>query len=196
MNNLNIPVIFVNERWQQCLESYLRATYEHSFSLYTFRSYRCILTQFFADSRKPVESYTRADVEVYLHSNCHSPNNNHGAPAPATVNFRLMVLKSFFHFASEYVVEGSDGKQQHLFVDIVPTTGLHTSRRGEREVYKAMSLSEIQRFFAAIDRSTITGKRDFAVFLTYLYTTRRRAEVQRLKWGDLSEAVFRDEGGQ
>src|SRR5258707_1816066 len=54
---------------------------------------------------------------------------------------------------------------------------------------------EVRRFFGAIDRSTAIGKRDFALFLTYLSTARRLSEIARLTWGAIEYGLITDEKG-
>lgn len=43
---------------------------------------------------------------------------------------------------------------------------------------------EYQRLIATCDRSTIIGKRDYAIMVTTLWTTRRRQEIARLRYSD------------
>ncbi len=154
---MDIPTIFADEQWQQCLESYLRGVAERS--AYTYRSYRLILVQFFSDPHRLPSSYSRADVEAYMHSITHS-SSHQGPPALATVNLRGAVMKSFFAYAADYVVQGEDGNRR-LFEALAPTTGIKLSRKGEKQNYKAMSHEQIQAFFKAIDRTTLCGQRDY-----------------------------------
>ena len=64
---------------------------------------------------------------------------------------------------------------------------------GKEPVY--LTQDEIRRFFAAIDTSTLIGKRDYALFLTLLSTARRKTEIASLMWGDLSYGTVTDERG-
>jgi Site-specific recombinase XerD len=43
----------------------------------------------------------------------------------------------------------------------------------------------VKQFLAVIDRSTIKGARDYALFTTYLFTGRRNSEIRMLRWGNI-----------
>jgi len=58
-----------------------------------------------------------------------------------------------------------------------------------------MSYEEFTQFFAVIPKDTPLGLRDRAIFLLYFWTARRRAEIQRLTWGDIEQGTIIDEGG-
>jgi len=50
---------------------------------------------------------------------------------------------------------------------------------------QALTPKEITALLDAVPRDTVVGKRDYALLVWYLLTGHRRAEVARLKWGDL-----------
>ncbi len=58
-----------------------------------------------------------------------------------------------------------------------------------------MSYEEFTQFFAVIPKDTSLGLRDRSIFLFYFWTARRRAEIQRLTWGDIEQGTIIDEGG-
>jgi integrase/recombinase XerC len=50
---------------------------------------------------------------------------------------------------------------------------------------QALDSAEVKRRLAAIDRDTLTGRRDYALLLVALTTGRRRAELAALRWRDV-----------
>lgn len=98
-----------------------------------------------------------------------------GEIARATFNHRLAVVSSFYRFAA---------KRRYLSVPN-PAEGIE---RGKVQAYaKAQPLKadDVKRRLAAIDQSTLAGKRDYALLHIALNTGRRRAELANLRYGDL-----------
>ena len=176
--------------WGQCLTAFLRRLHGRSGSRSTLVHYRQVLSLFLSDPAKSPEHYSRADVEAFLHK----PGSAHGREgqpvAPGTVNNRLSILRSFYHYAAGYTVDRGHGPEP-LLQHMAPTAGLD-HMRVPRRPHRALATDNLRRFFAAIPRDTIQGKRDRALFLTYFYTARRREEIVRLRWGDISEGVVLD----
>jgi integrase len=61
-------------------------------------------------------------------------------------------------------------------------------------VYRSLNEEELTRLFAAIP-DTVQGRRDRAFFLVALLTLRRRSELLRLRWGDISRGMVSGEHG-
>ncbi len=136
------------------------------------------------------EDYTREDVEKFIHR----PSADGKAPAVSTVNQRLSALRSFYSYASTYTIEGPDGHPVAILRHPAPTSGFKHGRADR--VYRAMSYEEFSQFFAVIPKDTALGLRDRSIFLFYFWTARRRAEIQRLTWGDIEQGIIIDEGGR
>ena len=133
-------------------------------------------------------------MEDFLHRPSISRRNVGAVPATATMNQRLAILSSFYKFAGTFTIPGPDGRPRPLLQTPSPTLGLR-HRRPDR-TYRAFSEQELDRFFDVIPTDTVKGLRDRAIFLLYFWTARRREEIARLRWGDLEQTTFVDEGGQ
>jgi integrase len=184
-----MPLFTPDSPWERCYTDFLRQL-SRSHSHATQVAYTGILRRFFADATKSPEQYTRQDIEDFIYGKSdktwtRSPD---GEVTPGTTNFRLSVLSSFYKYASTYQV-GHELLLQHPS----PTTGVHRGKSGH--MYRALSLEEFERFFAAIPRDSVIGLRDRAIFLCYFWTARRRAEVQRLRWEDIQETTIIDPDG-
>jgi site-specific recombinase XerD len=185
--------------WERCLAHFLRQLYERSRSENTVRDYRRTLVTFFSSSAhggppKHPEHYTREDVEDFLHRPSISRRNVGAVPTTATMNQRLAILSSFYKFAGTFTIPGPDGRPRPLLQTSSPTLGLRHMRPDR--TYRAFSEEELDRFFDVIPTDTVKGLRDRAIFLLYFWTARRREEIARLRWGDLEQTTFVDEGDQ
>ncbi len=179
-----------DDPWNTCLAHFFQSLERRSGSSTTLYHYSCHLRLFFADGRHPTD-YTRADVETFIHRPS-TGRRNAGRPVSiATVNLRLTVISSFYHYASIYTVPGPDGKPVLLFTQPSPTLGIHHGRPDRH--YRVLSDDEVSRFFAVIP-GTVNGLRDRAIFLTYLLTARRCSEIVHLCYGDIQSVVFVENG--
>jgi integrase len=101
-----------------------------------------------------------------------------GDAAPATHNQRLAIISSFYNFAR---------KRGLLSIE-------NPISRVERQVVQsyahaeALSVDDIQAGLAAIDRSSLAGKRDYALLSVALLTGRRLHEIASLCWNDVRVA--------
>jgi integrase len=102
-----------------------------------------------------------------------------GDPTPATFNQRLAIVSSFYAFAYKRgMLEGANP------ID-----------RVERRTVQAYSgavpldFADLRARLVAIDRTTLAGRRDYALLTLALLTGRRLTELAGLRWGDL---VIRD----
>lgn len=175
------------DAWQRCISDFLDAIYERRRSLDSRLFYQFILQQFFQLSNKAPEVVTRTDVDVYLRYR----KRGAGPVASGTRNNRLAVLTSFYKYAARYLVATPVGELP-LLQKPAPTLSFRSSETPHR--YRALSESEMSRIFAVIPPTAI-GLRDRALFLCYFLTARRKSEILRLKWGDISRGLLRDEQG-
>jgi integrase len=175
----------MDANWQSCIAAFLSHIEDVSGSTHSRLRYAYVLRSFF--TRNPDEM-TRSDVQSFLDAPSTS-NRNYGSPvSPATRNNRLMVLNSFYKFAATYEI-GSDA----LLETKPPTFGLRYLKVGISP--HALTADELDRFFAVIDKGTIRGLRDRALFLTFFWTGRRRSEIARLTWSDLEQGVIVEPDG-
>lgn len=160
-------------QWRDIAADFLRHIYGRRLSLASLRSYRMVLVQFFSSIGKHPERVTRADIEAFLWQACARTGKT---PTPGTRNVRLTRLRSFYTFAASYLPV------------INPTTGV--ARASSSRNYRALSVEEVERFFAVIPTDTPIGIRDRAIFALYFWTGRRREEIARLRYGDIEPAPY------
>src|SRR5260221_2097721 len=157
---MNLPLL-----WQECRDAFLQETFTaHSGSMKTLHAYASELRNFFACSNKSPERCTRQDVISYMARPNAFARRQGQPPAPGTRNHRLVVIRRFYEYASRYTVSDGYGKPQKLFSGENPAVGIRRVKIEHRPSY--LTEDEIMRFFAAIDRQTVIGKRDYALFLT------------------------------
>ncbi len=174
--------------WAECTRHFLEDIYRRSSSQTSRDTYRRALLKFFSDPQRSPADYTRADVARFLEARSpRAVRNKDKPPAIATQNLRLVVLKSFYAYASAYEIDGA-----MLYEKASPTAGFSYGKPAIK--YKAFSPDELDRFWASFDRSTVKGKRDFAIFWFYFLSCRRRTELQRLIWGDIERATIIEKG--
>ncbi len=144
----------------------------------TQRAYRKAWDDFLAYSRKSPWMTGRSDVARWV------DDMRLRGLSDCTLQQRVAGISSFYRYVTtEYTVTRADGKEVYLF-DINPASG--KSLRPHVEPYgKAISLgsAEARALLRAIKRNTLQGMRDYALFLTYLFTGRRNSEIRLLKWG-------------
>ncbi len=169
--------------WGRCLTQFLK----------TRQQYTNILAYFLSHPAKMPDLYTQEDVLSYLSLPCRGQRNKGGIPSTATSNQRLAILKSFYSFAATFTVEGADGHPMKILTTIPPTFGLKAGKyRSQANVF---SFEELQQLFSVIP-GDVRGLRDKAIFLCLFWTCRRRNEIARLRYSDISPAILIDEHGQ
>lgn len=137
----------------------------------TVRTYREALRKFFgwADSRDKLklEEIEKADIREYK-----DWLKDHRAAN--TVSTYIVALRRFFDYC---VSEG-------LLIQN-PAQGVKGARKPQGHLRQDLSRAEIRALFAAIDRSTAVGKRDFAIVNLMVRNGLRIIELQRANIGDL-----------
>ena len=143
-------------------------------------------------SKKTAESYTsvfqsfRSWLWSYHLDLAHDPRQvaaaaqawaADGDVAPATHNNRLAIASSFYSF---HMKRGS----------LLSNPISRVDRRAVQNYAAAQPLDAavVRRQLAAIDRTEITGLRDYVLLAVALQTGRRLAELAGLRWGDLTIA--------
>lgn len=188
-----LPPLFKNKQWEHCYQDWLRSLQDRSGSADTVLSWKWLTRNFFTDHDRTPDKYTRAEVEVYIHRHVRHRGGVQADPKPHTQNARLTALRSFYAYASSYDVPFRAGVRPILHTP-APTRGIKIIKAGRMR--RDLTTEELKRLFDAVPRDDIRGKRDYALFSCYFWTARRRSEVVRLRWGDISEVLFREENGQ
>lgn len=176
--------------WVECLDAWTKHIYSKSQSASSAESHFRHIRRFLATHPDPGK-VTRAQLENYINRLTEgSGERRHGkAPAAATRNARLGSLASFYKFAASFV---PTGEASPIFQGFNPTAGVYYAPMPM--VYRSLNEEELARLFAAIPDST-QGRRDRAFFLVLLLTLRRRSELLRLRWGDISRGIVSGEHG-
>ncbi len=180
----------LDARWQSCYDAYVRSLASRGASSHTITNYQSTLKHFFALYPSPAQ-VSRAQVEYFISM----PLIAHRIgqpPNPYTRNSRLTAISSFYTFACDYTIIGPYGSPMRLFVSEKPTKGIKYAKTGR--VHRAFSLEEIAQILSVIP-DDVRGLRDRAIFLTLLYTARRREEIVSLTWGDIEHGTVIDRDG-
>ncbi len=141
--------------------------YERSVSDETRRAYRRVGTEFFKffDGKHPIE-ITVSDVQRWRD---HLTANK---KSPATVSFKLSVVRSMFDYLKIAGVIGSNP----ALTKLVPPPALNESLSG-----RALTIKEVGYLLSGPDRRQTVGARDYALLLLMLHTSLRVSEISALK---------------
>lgn len=170
--------------WQRAITAFLEDRESRSGSIASRKVTEMHLAHFFADHPDPA-NVTRNDVGSFLRKP--QTRRNPGQPVSASMkNGRRAALSQFYAYASEYEIRPG----VMLFALANPCRSFHDVKPGQPD--KGMSQEQVTRFFAAIPRDTVKGKRDFSLMLFYYLSARRRSELQRLRVRDIEEVIFMD----
>jgi integrase/recombinase XerC len=155
--------------WERALYAFLVEKERRSGSLRTVEGYSRMLQHFFGGVGKAPDKVTAQEIFVWAHGKGLSGKD----PSPVTIGARMACLSSFYRFL--------------IRMDLVQRNPCDKLERPRTATPPARGLSaeEVQRLLAAIPESP-PGLRDRAIILTLVLTGRRRAEVFRLRAGDLS----------
>lgn len=97
---------------------------------------------------------------------------------PATINQRLAILSSFYEYA---IRQGA--------LEVNPINRVERSKVQDYGSARALTNEQVTTALAAIDRETLSGRRDYALLALMLQTGRRLAEVQALEMRHLTLLV-------
>ena len=179
--------------WKACYDSFLLRAQERSGSRHTGIKYAQIIRDFFAlYPQKSPDEILQSEVESYLRSHTTGNGRAGRSPSPGLQNARLSALTSMYSYSSKYGIRGEDGRVYALLRTLAPTANIR--RVSEARNYKSLAPDELTRLFATMDQSTERGARDYALFSTLFYTSRRLQEILSLRWGDISEVEVQEDG--
>lgn len=188
--------LFANDHWEQCFRDFLQSMENISGSWDTRYQYErrlrnCFGTTDGSPQKRSPDKWTRAEIEAYLNRKTCSKQIHDTAPRAGTQNARLNAVSSFYHYASTYTILFR-GKPMPLLRGHLPTEGIARAKTGRTA--RAMTQTELRAVFAVIPRDTLKGQRDYALFLTYFWSVRRRKEIAFLYWRDLELDYRFDDG--
>jgi len=179
------PFAHLSQNWRDCIRDFLASIEAISGSKKSYVGYRSILARFFqSDTTKSPEQFSRRDVMEWIRTPATGNRNHREVLSASSQNGRLSALVSLFRFASGWEIS----KDVPLFQQKSPTDGIRFLRGARPN--KALSEQAIRAFFAAIDRSDVKGKRDYAFMLTAFFTARRVQELARLTFGDIEQVTM------
>jgi integrase/recombinase XerC len=157
----------------QIIVAWLDAKHQRSHSTKTERAYRDTLTGFRAallgvglDLDGPPQTIALA-AQGWV---------GRDDPKPATYNQRLAILSSFYTYAMKR--------------GVLHANPADTLDRAKVQAYagaQGLDHIEVDRRMQAIDRTTLQGKRDYALLSVALVTGRRVKELANLRWGDAEQ---------
>lgn len=177
--------VFKNPQWNTCYQQFIA----HFDAPETRERYDRTLRDFFGDPSKTPDKYSRQAIESFVHAPIKRGRHIGQAATNGVCNGRIVPIQSFYSWTETYLVEYR-GKLTPILRGPKPTRGMRALKAPEVE--RDMDEAEVHALFAAIERITAKGLRDYCLFLTLLMTGRRIAEICRLRWGDLEQAVFLD----
>lgn len=164
--------IEVQERMtlDQCVLAWLNAKSERTKSNNTQRSYHEVMESF----RRLLQEHERdldssADIVASIAQAWSS-----GDITASTHNTRLAIISSFYEYATKNGV-----------LDINPIKRVERWKDTRPNKAHAMSAEHIKKRLSSIDRSTLEGKRDYAMLSIALTTGRRVAEMANLRYGHI-----------
>lgn len=94
-----------------------------------------------------------------------------------TMRLRLAAISSFYKFA--------EGTFDGLVLSGNPAAAGDRPKINPYGKSSYLSPTEAKALLGAINRTNLQGRRDYALFLGYLFTARRNSEWRNLRWGDL-----------
>jgi integrase/recombinase XerC len=142
----------------------------------TLKSYRAYLLERGYDLDSPATETLSLLAQAWAARSWTKKNGEAVPPSPATFNQRLSCVSSFYRYAL-----------RHKVVYDNPIDLLADQRRKVQPYGKVQDIpfAPIQQKLAAIDTSSLAGKRDYALLTLTMATGRRVAEVAALTWGDV-----------
>lgn len=191
-----LPLFPNHPEWRKCVDRFLLKIRGRCDSDDSRRVYEIYLRMFFKDPAKTPDDYTQADVIDFINAPTQGSNHPGQPPKPGTRNGRLTKIRSFYKFASRYRVPAPTPKNPKrtriLLQADDPTADIELAET--QGAKKTMTDDEVERFFKAIDASTVQGMRDKCLFLFYFWLGRRKTSVLRLRWGDLEKTTIIENG--
>lgn len=154
----------------------------HSRSAKTRKAYQDTINQFRGDLQRigqDLDSDVRTLAMVAQRFASFTSNPDKERASASTVNLRLAILSSFYTYALQRYLVAPMDDQGHILNPLKIVT------REKVEAYQGihwLEPDEAKTALQKIDRSTLLGKRDYALLVILLATGRRLKEVAGLSW--------------
>lgn len=185
---------YKNEKWNKiCIHFIANITNNRTRESHE-STLRCFISFLFLKYQRQVTPNlaTKEDIEEFLRQPV-SKNRREGLPPSGyTVNAYLSRLKVFYEHCTRVMIDFRGKKVPLMKKGQLPTDDIPRAKTGD--VDRDMEESEVRAFLAAINRNTLVGKRDYALFAALLATGRRRMEITLLRRGDIEQSEF--DGGR
>src|SRR5258708_2141913 len=161
---------------------------EHKRSLKTYNAYKDTIEQFRAGFQLQGIDLDTASVQsimllaqIFVSTPKTKPDGEKTKEqlTQSTINTRLAILGSFFDYAISRELILPFSKAGHV---VNPIKGIRREKVQRYKGVHAIEPEEAMERIQGIDRSTLTGKRDYAVLSILLQTGRRLHEVTDLQW--------------
>lgn len=172
-----LPPVKETMSLEQCIPAWLDAKKGRSGSEKTYIAYRDTLTEFRAVLRN-VGRDLDADASIVapLAQGWANISKREGETVTAaTYNQRLAVLSSFYRYAMKHEV---------LADNPITRVDRHV---GPKNAAHPIDSSGVKSGLKQIDRSTVEGKRDYAILSIALATGRRVSELANLRYGHIQK---------
>ena len=170
--------------YEKCIQDFLDyIELERNCSPQTAKGYRAELNfmfKYFVDHNLPldVQRITLQHVRQYLAYSKKERSNS-----PASLNKKISVLRSFFHFLTGDESYGIEKNPVSRLIQV----------KKEKKLPQILSLEESRKFLLGIKEVSPNPERDFAIFLLFLHTGCRLRELKELSVSsiDLKERYVR-----
>ena len=154
----------------------------HNRSQKTLKAYVDTINQYRDELRRighDLDSDIRTLAMVAQRYAAYTSNPGKERTSKSTFNLRRNILSSFFTYALDRYLLAPMDDQGHI------ANPIKIIEREKIEPYQGihwLEPEEVQAAFRNIDRSTVLGKRDYALLVILLNTGRRLKEVASLQW--------------
>jgi site-specific recombinase XerD len=170
------------EVWQEVTEGWLTAIKRRSGRDNTTKTYAVAVRQFF---QWATETVTRENAVPWMVTAMMAEKwavrlDAGRGLAPSTVNLKLAAMTSLYDYARKQGVWPAD--------KVNPFRTVERTRVDEYSRATFPTSDELKRILGAVNRDTVTGKRDFALLFAFAVTCRRSGELLELRWGDIDHA--------
>lgn len=168
--------------WQRAKDAWLSKCR----SVNTVRAYQNDWTQFFMFAGKAPWNVSSLDALAWI-----SDLEAHGT-SQSSINRKLAGLSSFYQFViDKFTFVGRDQIERTIYIDSHGNARNNPFRKPDRfkvDQYNhsdPMSVDTVKKVLQAINTNSLTGSRDYALLICYLYTGRRSSEIANLRWEDI-----------
>lgn len=168
--------------WQRAKDAWLSKCR----SLNTVRAYQNDWTQFFMFAGKAPWNVSSLDALAWI-----SDLEAHGT-SQSSINRKLAALSSFYQFViDKFTFVARDQVERTIYIDSHGNPRQNPFRKPDRfkvsqyDHSDPMSVETVKKVLQAINTSSHTGSRDYALLICYLYTGRRSSEIANLRWEDI-----------